>query len=152
VRNLLLFLIFSEAMKAFISASDVLASEGQFMTATKYLTRLAEMYEKAEEWTKAQDAWERASSYSESDHAPRFIFCRILVTFSRAQCDCLVRAVSCLLNHSTRPDYPKALELLELIGDLQNQNELTKYGAKQYWFDALFCIIASGVLACLSDY
>lgn len=70
----------------------------------------------------------------------------LLSQLLRAQCNCLDRAVVGILNHTDPPDYKKALEILDAVADLQIQNELTKYRAKEYWCDALFCYIALGVV------
>lgn len=71
VVEVLTLLISSEAQKALGSATAIYAGEGQFMTATKYMSSLAEMFEQNQKWLEACEAWESAASYSESDHAPR---------------------------------------------------------------------------------
>lgn len=71
------------ASKAFTKASELYAMEGQFMTATKYMSQLAEMYEREDKWIEACEAWESAASFSESDHASRYQSSRITLSTSQ---------------------------------------------------------------------
>lgn len=61
----------TESKKSYLAAAEIYATEGQFITATKYITQLAEMCEREGRWDEACEAWENAASLSESDHAPR---------------------------------------------------------------------------------
>lgn len=118
----------NDRIKYLKAAVELFTDEGRFSIAAKQLKEIAEFLESEMEFEKAIDEFQQAADFFEGEGST-----------SQAN-QCLLK-VAHLSAHLER--YDKAVELFENVARTSLENNLLKWGVKEYFLKSILCQLAS---------
>lgn len=118
-----------EAITAFRKAIEIYNSGGRFGRSAALMKEIAEIYEADGNAEGAIESFEGAANLYSNDNKK-----------SVAQQCMLKVAMLC----SSKDDFAKAAQIFEAVGRESMESNLSKYSAKNYFFQALLCFLAGG--------
>jgi len=117
------------AIRCLKAAIEYYTEEGRFAMAAKYMKEVAEQHESDLNLEAAMEAYQQAADFYEGEGS---------VTSAN---QCLLKVAEFA---AQRENYALAVELFQRVGMQSLENRLTSYSAKEYFFKAVLCHMASG--------
>uniref|UniRef100_A0A2P2M6Y8 Alpha-soluble nsf attachment protein n=1 Tax=Rhizophora mucronata TaxID=61149 RepID=A0A2P2M6Y8_RHIMU len=126
----------NEAISCLGQAVDMFCDIGRINMAARYYKEIAELYESEANIEKAMEYFERAADFFQNEE----------VTTSANQCKQKVAQFAAQLEQ-----YPKAIEIYEVIARHSLNNNLLKYGVKGHLLNAGICHLCKGDVVAITN-
>lgn len=119
----------SEAVSYFQKASDLSTDEGKFSIAAKYQKEIGELYESELNYENSMEAYQKAAEFFEGENSPSGAnTCYLKVAQFASQLE----------------EYERAIEIYERVAKNSLDNNLLKWGVREYFLKAVLCRLCTG--------